>query len=110
VTGHDPSPAHAGACVTPDRGFPPHGGRALHCSHLSEAHLLPPNSSWRPSLLASLFAGVPLCWPPSPIAVMSDSDDDKAMRALPPRSQTMMTMTWRQTCWQLSITSILLTI
>jgi len=24
VTGHDPSPAHAGGRVIPDRGFPPH--------------------------------------------------------------------------------------
>jgi len=24
VTGHDPSPAHAGGRVTRDRGFPPH--------------------------------------------------------------------------------------
>jgi len=28
VPGHDPSPAHAGGCVTPDRGFP------LHIPHL----------------------------------------------------------------------------
>ena len=26
VTGHDPSPAHAGGRVTPDRGFPPQRG------------------------------------------------------------------------------------
>jgi len=24
VSGHDPSPAHAGGRVTPDKGFPPH--------------------------------------------------------------------------------------
>jgi len=30
VTGHDPSPAHAGGRVTPDRGFPPHTPHASH--------------------------------------------------------------------------------
>jgi len=55
VTGHDPSPAHAGGRVTPDRGFPPHiphlrarfsrdRGRCLATPSLDQGETLPCDS------------------------------------------------------------------
>jgi len=55
VTGHDPSQAHAGGSVTPDRGFPPHiphlrarvsrdRGRCLATPSLGQGGTLPCDS------------------------------------------------------------------